>query len=168
VNEIPLDTPKPKGVESSETEMWSATDELSGAIKSARAYVDDEKPSELADYKKHWDQGRAWWNQAVTAIWQAAGQPAPTIDNAPTAPARTPRKAPHQHRRRKNDRHCRRRRTSGHPLRAIVSVAAARTGSVDPRANRGAPRAPSNGSGFRQTVPGASQCTARRSAGVDR
>jgi hypothetical protein len=85
-NRVLLDAPKPKGVEASETEMWSATDELSNAMKSARAYVDDQKPSELADYKKHWDTGRAWWNQAVTPIWQAASVPPPTIDDAPTAP----------------------------------------------------------------------------------
>jgi hypothetical protein len=67
VNRVLLEAAKPKGVESSETEMWSSTDELSNAMKSVRAYVDDQKPSQLADYKKHWDQGRAWWNQAVTA-----------------------------------------------------------------------------------------------------
>jgi hypothetical protein len=86
VNKVLLDAPKPKGVESGETEMWSATDELSNAMKSARAYVDDQKPSELADWHKHWDTGRAWWNQAVTPIWQAASVPPPTLDNAPTAP----------------------------------------------------------------------------------
>ena len=90
VNKVLLDAPKPKGLESSEIEMWSATDELGSALKSARAYVDDQEPSELNDYKTHWDQGQAWWNQAVTPIWQAASQPTPTIDNAPTAPPVTP------------------------------------------------------------------------------
>jgi hypothetical protein len=90
VNQVLLEAPKPKGVESSETEMWSATDELSSALKSARAFVDDQKPSEMADFKTHWDQGRAWWNQAVTKIWQAASATAPTMDNAPTAPPPTP------------------------------------------------------------------------------
>lgn len=67
--------------------MWSATGELSSAMKSVRAYLDDGKPSQLADYKTHWNQGRAWWNQAVTRIWQAASAPPPTIANAPTADA---------------------------------------------------------------------------------
>jgi len=31
--------------------MWSATDELSQAMKSIRAYVDDQKQSTLLDYK---------------------------------------------------------------------------------------------------------------------
>jgi len=66
--------------------MYSATDELSSAMKAQRAFIDDRKPSQLADYKKHWDQGRAWWNQAVTKIWEAAAAPMPTIANAPTAP----------------------------------------------------------------------------------
>jgi hypothetical protein len=60
VNKVLPDAPKLKGVESGETEMWSATDELSSAMKSARAFVDDQKPSELADRHKHWDTGRAW------------------------------------------------------------------------------------------------------------
>ena len=81
-----LSAAKPKGVDSSETEMWSATDELSTAVKSLRAYVDDQKPSDMTDFHHHWDQGRAWWNQAVTPIWQAAGASAPTIENAPAAP----------------------------------------------------------------------------------
>jgi hypothetical protein len=78
---------KPKGVESSETEMCSATEELSKAMTSARAFVDDHKPSQLPDDKKHWDQGRAWWNQTVLAIWLAAKQGAasPIIEHAPTA-----------------------------------------------------------------------------------
>jgi hypothetical protein len=60
LNKVLLDAPKPKGVESSETEMCSATDELSSAMKSARAYVDDQKPSELSGYKPRRDTGRAW------------------------------------------------------------------------------------------------------------
>jgi hypothetical protein len=86
VNHTLLMAPKPKGLESSLTEMWSATDELSQAMKSGRAYVDDQKPSQLADWRKHWDTGRGWWNQAVTPIWQAAHQTPPTIEDAPTAP----------------------------------------------------------------------------------
>jgi hypothetical protein len=74
---------KPAGLEQSDDEMWAATDELSSAMKALRAFIDDGNPSELADYKKHWNQGRAWWNQAVTAIWQAANTPAPTVANPP-------------------------------------------------------------------------------------
>ena len=74
---------KPAGLEQSGDEMWAATDELSRAMKALRAFIDNGKPSELADYKKHWNQGRAWWNQAVTAIWQAANTPPPTVANAP-------------------------------------------------------------------------------------
>lgn len=86
-----LDAVKPRGVESSETELWSATRELSKALDSLRAYVDDRKPSELVEYKKHWDQGRAWWNQAINSIWQAANYlSSPTIPNAPEAPPTTP------------------------------------------------------------------------------
>jgi hypothetical protein len=70
--------------------MSLATDKLSEAMKTARAYIDDRQPSELADYKQQWDTGRAWWNQAVTAIWVAAGaSPLPTMENAPTAPPAT-------------------------------------------------------------------------------
>jgi hypothetical protein len=54
---------------------------------SARAYIDDKKVSEMADYRKHWDNGRAWWNEAVTAIWKAANQaPPPTVSDAPSGP----------------------------------------------------------------------------------
>jgi hypothetical protein len=74
---------KPAGLEQSDDEMRAATNELSSAMKALRAFIDDGKPSELAEYKKHWNQGRAWWNQAVTAIWQAANTPAPTVANAP-------------------------------------------------------------------------------------
>jgi len=69
--------------------MWSATDELSQAMKSLRAYVDDQKPSDLADYKTHWDQGRAWWNQAVDKVWGETSTPAPSIPDAPSAPPPT-------------------------------------------------------------------------------
>jgi hypothetical protein len=70
--------------------MWSATNELSDAMKTMRAFFDDRKPSQLADYYKHWDTGRAWWNQSVTATWSAANNgTAPTISNAPTAPPPT-------------------------------------------------------------------------------
>jgi hypothetical protein len=87
VNKVLLTAAKPKGVESSGTEMCSATDKLSASMKTLRAYIDDKKPSELADHKKQWDTGRAWWNQAVTAIWSAAStSPLPTMENAPTAP----------------------------------------------------------------------------------
>jgi hypothetical protein len=90
VNKVLLTAAKPKGVESSETEMWSATDKLSASMKTLRAYIDDKKPSELADHKTQWDTGRAWWNQAVTAIWSAASaSPLPTMENAPTAPPAT-------------------------------------------------------------------------------
>lgn len=86
VNKVLLTAAKPKGVESSEAEMWSATDKLSASMKMLRAYVDEKKPSELADHKTQWDTGRAWWNQAVTAIWSAASaSPLPTMENAPTA-----------------------------------------------------------------------------------
>lgn len=86
VNQALLNGPVPSGNECSKTEMWSATGELSSAMKSVRAFLDDNKPSQLADYKTHWNQGRAWWNQAVTRIWQAANASPPTITNAPNAP----------------------------------------------------------------------------------
>jgi hypothetical protein len=81
---------KPKGVESSGTDMSSATDQLSTSMDTLRAYIDDKKPSELASHKKQWDTGRALWNQAVTTIWSAANaSPLPTIKNAPPAPPAT-------------------------------------------------------------------------------
>lgn len=91
VNNVLLSAPHPTGVESSETEMCSATNEFSSAMKSGRAWIDDKKPSELVDYRKHWDQGKAWWNQAVVPIWTAAGSTPPTIASAPTAPPITSR-----------------------------------------------------------------------------
>ena len=60
VNKVLLTSAKPKGVESSETEMWSATAKLSDSMKTLRAHIDDKKPSELADHKKQWDTGGAW------------------------------------------------------------------------------------------------------------
>lgn len=89
VHNVLLEAAKPKGVEDGEVEMWSATDELSHAMKSLRAYVDDQKPSDIADYKTHWDQGRAWWNQAVEKVWGETSIPAPSIPNAPSAPPPT-------------------------------------------------------------------------------
>jgi hypothetical protein len=87
VNKNLLSAPKPAGFDSSGVEMWSATNELVDAIKSLRAFVDDQKPSDLSSYRDHWNQGRAWWNQAVTPVWQAGGSlPIPTFDNAPKAP----------------------------------------------------------------------------------
>jgi hypothetical protein len=53
VNHVLLDAPKPKDNGCSATEMWSATGELSSAMKSVRDYLDDGKPSQLADYKMH-------------------------------------------------------------------------------------------------------------------
>lgn len=85
-----LKSPKPRGVESSATEMWSATNELGEAMKSARAYFDSNKPSDLSAFRVHWDTGRAWWNQGVVAIWEAASKiTKPMITGAPTAPPPT-------------------------------------------------------------------------------
>lgn len=86
VNNALLGAPKPDGMEDSATEMWSATNELNDSMKSLRSYLDDERPTDMTDFRKHWDRGRAWWNQAVTPIWKAAGQTPPVIADAPTAP----------------------------------------------------------------------------------
>jgi hypothetical protein len=73
-------TTKPTGLDSAELEMFGAVDDLSLAVSSARSYVDSGKPSDLADYGTHRKQGRASWNEAVTKIWNAAGQTPPMVD----------------------------------------------------------------------------------------
>lgn len=61
-------------------EMRAATDEMSKAMVSMRAWIDDRKVSEMAETREHWHNGRDGWNEAVTAIWKAANQaPPPTI-----------------------------------------------------------------------------------------
>lgn len=85
VNAALLHALTPKGVESSGTEMWSATDELNTAVQAALRYVDGRQPAQLRDYQKHWETGRSWWNQAVSPIWRAAGETAPTIPEADRA-----------------------------------------------------------------------------------
>src|SRR4051794_10176526 len=73
----------PTRLKTPKDDMKTAADELSSAAKAARAYIDSQKPSDLAAYKTHWDQGRAWWNESVRAIWSAASSTPPTVDNAP-------------------------------------------------------------------------------------
>ncbi len=69
----------PKGLGDANTEASAAIREFSDAMSSARAYVDNRKPSDLASYGTHWNQGRKWWNEAVGKLWGAAHQPAPTV-----------------------------------------------------------------------------------------
>jgi hypothetical protein len=75
---LPQDTP-PAGLEETRDEMYGAVDQLSTAIDSDKAFVDDQKPSELSDFAQHWKRGRAEWNEAVTKIWSAAGMTPPTV-----------------------------------------------------------------------------------------
>jgi len=69
----------PKGTGSADQEAAAAIREFSDAMTAARAYVDSQKPSDLANYGKHWNQGRAWWNESVSKMWGAVNQPAPTV-----------------------------------------------------------------------------------------
>jgi hypothetical protein len=71
---------KPNGLDDAATEMWAATDDLSHAIDSYRAYVDNQKSSDLADFGSKWKQGRTEWNDSVTKIWNAASQTPPTVN----------------------------------------------------------------------------------------
>jgi hypothetical protein len=74
-----LSSDAPGGLGDANTEAWASIGEFSDAVSSARAYVDSQKPSDLADFGTHWNQGRAWWNEAVTKLWGAANQPPPTV-----------------------------------------------------------------------------------------
>ncbi len=69
----------PSGLDDANTEASAAIREFSAAMSSARGYVDSQKPSDLADYTTHWQQGRKWWNEAVGKLWGAAHQTAPTV-----------------------------------------------------------------------------------------
>jgi len=69
----------PKGTGDADQEAAAAIREFSDAMSSARSYVDSQKPSDLADYGTHWNQGKAWWNESVSKMWGAVGQPAPTV-----------------------------------------------------------------------------------------
>ncbi len=69
----------PNGTGDANKEAAAAIREFSDAMSSARAYVDNRKPSDLADFGTHWGQGRKWWNEAVNKLWGAANQPAPTV-----------------------------------------------------------------------------------------
>ncbi len=71
---------KPSGVGDAGDEMFGAVDELSTAISADKAFVDNQRPSDLADFGTHSKQGRVWWNEAVTKIWSAASQSAPTVN----------------------------------------------------------------------------------------
>jgi len=74
-----FDLAVPKGLGDANDEASAAIREFSDAMSSARAYVDNRKPSDLASYGTHWNQGRKWWNEAVVKLWGAAHQPAPTV-----------------------------------------------------------------------------------------
>jgi len=69
----------PKGTGSADKEAAAAIREFSDAMSSARSYVDSRKPSDLADFGQHWNQGKAWWNESVSKMWGAVNQPAPTV-----------------------------------------------------------------------------------------
>jgi hypothetical protein len=69
----------PKGTGDADREAAAAIREFSDAMSSARSYVDSQKPSDLADYGTHWKRGKAWWNESVSKMWGAVGQPAPTV-----------------------------------------------------------------------------------------
>lgn len=71
---------KPADLSDDVYKMENAIDELTTAIDSDRAFVDDEKPSDLADFGTHWKSGRVSWNEAVTKIWNAAGEMPPTVN----------------------------------------------------------------------------------------
>jgi hypothetical protein len=70
----------PAGLESAYNEMEKAVVQLSNAVSTASSFVDSQKPSDLKNYSKQWQQGRRQWNEAVTNIWNAAGQPPLTVD----------------------------------------------------------------------------------------
>ncbi len=69
----------PKGTGDADQEAAAAIREFSDAMSSARSYVDSQKPSDLADYGKHWNQGKVWWNESVSKMWGAVNRPAPTV-----------------------------------------------------------------------------------------
>ena len=75
----------PAGYESAYSDMEKAVVQLSNAVSAASSFVDAQKPSDLANYSKQWQQGRNQWNEAVTNIWKAAGKPPPTVDETPAA-----------------------------------------------------------------------------------
>jgi hypothetical protein len=53
---------------------------LSTAIDWDKAFVDDQKSSELNNFGQHSKRGRAEWNEPVAKIWNAAGETPPTVD----------------------------------------------------------------------------------------
>jgi hypothetical protein len=66
--------------ESAYNDMEKAVVQLSNAVSAASSFVDSKKPSDLANFRTQWKQGRQQWNKAVTNIWNAAGEPPPTVD----------------------------------------------------------------------------------------
>lgn len=69
----------PTGMDQANLDMFGAVDELETAIDSAHAFVDSQKPSDLADFDTHWQQGMGDWNSAVHKIWTAAKVKPPTV-----------------------------------------------------------------------------------------
>lgn len=54
-------------------EAWYAANELKDAMSKARSYLDDQKPSELADFTSKYEEGSRYWNEAITALYAKAG-----------------------------------------------------------------------------------------------
>jgi outer membrane murein-binding lipoprotein Lpp len=69
----------PDGTGTSNEEAATAIREFSSAMDSLKSYVDGQKPSDLAGFSTHWNQGKAFWNEAVGKLWGAASKPAPTV-----------------------------------------------------------------------------------------
>ena len=64
-------------LQSQRSQAWHAAEEFSGAYSSLRSYVDSQKPSDLADYQTKDAEATRDWNEAVKAIWTAAGRTSP-------------------------------------------------------------------------------------------
>lgn len=60
-------------------EMSAASDELIEACKSARSFLDSQKPSDLQNFTQHWQNGTSWWKEALTKLYSQAGQPVPDL-----------------------------------------------------------------------------------------
>jgi hypothetical protein len=82
---MPSASNPPTGLESAYNEMENAAVQLSNAVSAASSFVDSQKPSDLANYSKQWQQGRKQWNEPVAKIWSAARKPPPTVDQIAAA-----------------------------------------------------------------------------------
>lgn len=65
-------------------ELYDAANTIKNSYGAAIKYVDNQLPSDLSDYRRQLSQGAAEWNDAVTAIWAAAGESSPPTITLPS------------------------------------------------------------------------------------